>query len=94
MSQLLTLELSDELYAMLQQQSSAAGLSISEWIIESLSQKQCSQTSAEQISPIQSEEESLQRLLRYAGAVGLGHPTGSDNESIDADLTRAYANEF
>jgi hypothetical protein len=25
------------------------------------------------------------------GAVGLGQPTGADNESIDADLTREYA---
>jgi len=30
--------------------------------------------------------------MRHAGAVNLGHPTGVDNESIDADLARAYSN--
>lgn len=33
----------------------------------------------------------LARLLAHAGAVDLGKPTGADNESIDADLARAYA---
>jgi hypothetical protein len=32
------------------------------------------------------EEWILARLMRHAGAVNLGHPTGVDNESIDADL--------
>jgi hypothetical protein len=35
MSKTLTLELSDELYATLQQQASAAGLSIEEWLLTS-----------------------------------------------------------
>ncbi len=36
MSQLLTLELSDEIYAELERQASAAGLSVAEWVVESL----------------------------------------------------------
>ncbi len=39
-------------------------------------------------------EEELQaareRFRRHIGAVSLGHPTGADNESIDADLAREY----
>ena len=30
----------------------------------------------------------LARILAHAGAVDLGKPTGTDNESIDADLAR------
>ncbi len=32
-----------------------------------------------------------QRLRSHFGAVNLGAPTGMDNESIEADLARAYA---
>ncbi|MHB0875050.1 MAG: hypothetical protein ACYC5O_03280 [Anaerolineae bacterium] len=31
-----------------------------------------------------------QRLRCHFGAVDLGAPTGADNDSIDADLVRAY----
>jgi hypothetical protein len=40
-----------------------------------------------------SEEEqqaAWERLQRHFGAVSLGYPTGTDNESIDADLAREY----
>jgi hypothetical protein len=40
------------------------------------------------------EAEALQRLLRYAGAIRLGNASGADNEGIDADLAKAYANDF
>jgi hypothetical protein len=33
------------------------------------------------------------RLRRHFGAVNLGHPTGTDNAQIDADLAQAYAQE-
>jgi predicted DNA-binding antitoxin AbrB/MazE fold protein len=33
----------------------------------------------------------LARLMAHAGAVDLGRPTGTDNESIDADLAREYS---
>ncbi|MEH2423181.1 MAG: PIN domain-containing protein [Nostoc sp.] len=39
-------------------------------------------------------EEAHQRLLSYAGVISLGYSTGIDNESIDADLAKAYANDF
>jgi hypothetical protein len=40
------------------------------------------------------DSEDLQRLLRYAGAIRSGSATGADNEEIDADLAKAYANDF
>ncbi|HLV80868.1 MAG TPA: hypothetical protein VKT32_11330 [Chthonomonadaceae bacterium] len=36
-------------------------------------------------------EAARQRLMRFAGAVSSGDPHSSDNDRIDADLMRAYA---
>ncbi len=35
----------------------------------------------------------LRGLESVVGAISLGHPTGTDNDSIDADLARAYAGD-
>ena len=92
MSQLLTLELSDEVYAVWRQHANAVGLSVAEWIIASLGQQNGFPT-----HPVPTEvqrREARERLLRYAGAISLGCATGADNESIDADLAKVYANDF
>ncbi|WP_225896082.1 hypothetical protein [Dendronalium phyllosphericum] len=80
MSQLLTLELSDDVYAALQQQADAVGLSVAELIVTSLTQQHGLLTGAN-LQPEAHTEEVLQRLLNYAGAVSLGYATGIDNES-------------
>ncbi len=36
------------------------------------------------------EAKSAGGIRELFGSVSLGHPTGSDNESIDADLAREY----
>ncbi len=36
------------------------------------------------------EAKSTGGIRELFGSVSLGHPTGSDNESIDADLAREY----
>ncbi len=36
------------------------------------------------------EAKSVGGIREMFGSVSLGHPTGSDNESIDADLAREY----
>jgi hypothetical protein len=36
------------------------------------------------------ETKSTGGIRELFGSVSLGHPTGSDNESIDADLAREY----
>lgn len=92
MSQYLTLELSDEVYADLQQQANAVGLSITEWMVAVLS-KQDSIVSKISSSEEQ-QEKARQRFRTHAGAVSLGYTTGIDNASIDADLARAYANDY
>jgi hypothetical protein len=44
----------------------------------------------EQMSPDDARQ-AEERFARHIGSVGLGYPTGADNESIDADLAREYA---
>lgn len=92
MSQHLTLELSDEVYAELQQKANAVGLSIAEWMVAVLS-KQGSPVSIIMSSEEQ-REKARQKFRNHAGAVSLGYATGIDNASIDADLARAYANDY
>lgn len=92
MSQQLTLELSDEAYADLQQKANAVGLSITEWIIATLSKQ--SNAVGEVLPSIEQQEQARRKLRSHAGVICLGYPTGVDNQSIDADLARAYADEY
>jgi len=92
MSQTLTLELSDDVYAILKQQAEEAGMPLNEWILTYLVQSSEgnnhseSKTSAEQ-------QEVRQRFRRHAGSISLGYPTGTDNEQIDTDLARSYTHD-
>jgi hypothetical protein len=87
MSQQLTLELSDEVYADLQQKANAVGLSIAEWIVAALINQNNGVSRV--LHSVTRQEEARQRFRSHAGAISLGYPTGIDNESIDADLARA-----
>jgi len=89
MSQNLNLELSDEVYQTLKQQAENAGLSLQEWIVFSLTK----QSHNQEDRTVAEKEAVRDRFRRHAGAINLGYPTGADNESIDADLARAYNNE-
>ncbi|CAN1211172.1 hypothetical protein TUMEXPCC7403_13305 [Tumidithrix helvetica PCC 7403] len=91
MSQVLTLELSDDDYAEIKLRSEIAGVPIAEWAIASL-KKYTQASSAQQKSKI-SKDLARQRFRRHAGAICLGTATGADNESIDADLAKAYGYE-
>lgn len=92
MSQQLTLELSDESYADLQQKADAVGLSITEWIVAALSKQNNSVDDV--LHSAEHLEQARQVFKSHAGAISLGYPTGIDNESIDADLARAYADDY
>lgn len=92
MSQQLTLELSDEVYADLQQKADAVGVSIVDWIVASLSSR--SNVVNKALQSVAQQEEARQRFRDHAGAIRLGYATGIDNEGIDADLARAYATEY
>lgn len=77
----LTLELPDEVYRPLTRAAAQAGQTPEQWTLAHL--RTCLPAAPERAGD-------LARLMRHAGAVDLGHPTGADNEAIDADLAREY----
>jgi predicted transcriptional regulator len=93
MSRALTVHLSDAVYTALEMRARAAAQSPAEVAAVALEQefgvpgaKRCNddlRTEAE-------KQAARERFERHFGAVNLGHATGADNESIDADLARAY----
>jgi hypothetical protein len=80
-----TLELPEQVYAALVEAARADGVSPTEWIEGKLPRPTIGARSD------QEQSHALERLLRYAGVIDLGHPTGTDNEQIDADLAREYS---
>lgn len=92
MSQQLTLEISDEVYADLQHKSSAVGVSITEWIVTLLS-RQSNIVSNIVLSP-ELQAQARSKFRSHAGAVSLGYATDTDNDRIDADLAKAYSDNF
>jgi hypothetical protein len=87
MSKTLTFEIQDEIYEAAQQMATKYGRTTEEMILEWLARHR------PKPRPPLSEEEleaARERLRRHAGAASLSHPTGADNESIDADLAREY----
>jgi predicted transcriptional regulator len=94
MSYSLTIELSDTVYAALQRHAQSAAQSPAEVAAAAL--EQCFGSPEKMPSPGSPNSEAdkqaaRQRFERHFGAVNLGHATGTDNEEIDADLARAYA---
>jgi hypothetical protein len=79
-----TLELPEQTYAALVEAARAEGVSPTEWI-EGKLPRAAADTRSEQ-----ERSDALKRLLRHAGAIDLGYPTGTDNDQIDADLAREY----
>ena len=78
------LELPERTYAALVEAARVDGVSPTEWIEGKLPRAAVGTRSEQERSG------ALTRLLRHAGAIDLGHPTGTDNDQIDADLAREY----
>ena len=94
MSQTLIVELSDDVYAEVTQRAVAAHTSPAQIIATSLEQYFHHSRSGQQWQQERSESElqaARARFERHFGAVDLGYATGIDNEGIDADLVREYA---
>lgn len=82
MSKQLVLELPEDVYERLQKVARAAGQSLEDWAKRRLGLGQLSE----------SEKEAKRGKVRHHfGAVDLGYPTGADNEKIDNDLAKEYA---
>lgn len=84
MSAPLVLHLSDDTFATLRREAEAVGATP-----EELASRALEQRLAPTPNPRPSEVDDP--FERHFGNVDLGAPTGSDNESIDADLAREYA---
>ena len=82
MSQSLNLKLSDSTFAAIRQQAEAFGTSPAA-LIRDLLEKQY------HLTP--NREEAKVRFEKHFGEVELGYPSGADNESIEEDLAKAYA---
>jgi hypothetical protein len=87
MSQIVTLEIRDDLYAVLSNQAEIAGIPLSEWITVTLEQQN---DLLERTKNKVEKEAARQRFRHHAGSIDLGYPTGADNQSIDTDLIQAY----
>jgi predicted transcriptional regulator len=94
MSHPLTVELSDTAYAALQLRARAAAQSPAATAAAALEQHfgafDESRVSQRPITEAE-KKAARERFERHFGEVNLGHATGTDNEGIDADLARAYA---
>lgn len=89
MSQILTLELDDEVFAAIQRHAEAVGTTPAAWVADSLERKygRSSHISRQKAD----EQRGRERFENHFGEVDLGRATGADNESIDADLAKEYA---
>ncbi len=94
MSQTLIIELSDEVYAAIQRQAMKANTSPAQLVATSLEEHFGQGHRVRRATPSRSDAElqaARERFERHFGAVSLGYATGADNESIEADLAREYA---
>ena len=88
MSRILTLEVSDEIYTLLQRQAQAAGTSPAEVIMGALERQYAWVRSAQ--TEVDNQV-ARTRFERHFGALDIGRATGADNDSIDADLAGEYS---
>ena len=89
LSQLIQERSLDEIIDDMPHQADAIGLSVTDLIITKLGNSD----HIEEPSNKAQQEQARQRFKSHAGSIRLGHATGIDNESIDADLAKIYANE-
>jgi predicted transcriptional regulator len=94
MSQTLTIELSDEVFAAIQHQAEQAHTSPARLAASSLEEQFDPSRSLRRTELAKTEAElqaARERVERHSGAVDLGYATGADNESIDADVNSRSA---
>ena len=87
MNRVLTYEIQEEVYSALEQMAKKAGVETEAYVLEYLARQ--ASKSPQQLSAAE-QEAALKRFDGLIGSVGLGRPTGADNETIDADLEREY----
>jgi hypothetical protein len=88
MSQNLEIQLSEQAFGALERHAEAAGISPASLAAASLEEQFGSPKDS--MSAVD-RKAARARFERHFGEVDLGYPTGADNESIDRDLGREYA---
>ena len=94
MSQTLILELSDEVYTTIQRQAEGAGTSLAHWLATTLEQqygRSHAWHSALQQRTAAEQQAARARFEQHFGEVDFSDATEADNDQIDADLAREYA---
>jgi predicted lipid carrier protein YhbT len=95
MSQILTLELSDRAFTAIRQNAEAAGIP-PEHLVAAMLEQRFGQVFKSLLTEA-AQEEARARFERHFGTLDLGYTAevdqeNLDNENIDADLAREYAN--
>jgi hypothetical protein len=88
MSQTLTVQISDQAYAAIRAQAETTGVSDVKVAADALERQF---RNGDGTVTDEERQAARERFERHFGEVNLGSPTGTDNECIDADLARAYA---
>ena len=86
----ITLELPEDVFAAVTQ-SAASHQSLPVWLASQLREW----VPVRQAPVLSAAERAAawERMDQHSGAQSLGYPTGTNNESIDADLAQAYGNK-
>jgi hypothetical protein len=87
MSQRIAITLPDEVAGPLSEVARTRHQTLEEFGSESLTKSVLRPREGDAASVAQAET----RFARWIGSVSLGHPSGSDNESVDADVAGEYA---
>jgi hypothetical protein len=90
MSQILTVEVDDQVYQAICKQAEAAGTSPAQLAGSALAKQFNGKPKRVDTRTDAEKQAARERFERHFGSVDLGHPIGTDNEAIDADLAREY----
>jgi hypothetical protein len=83
MSKLITIEVPDTLFAVIEKAAARSGSTPSEMIVKHLSDQLA--------SSVKKREQAQGRFRSHAGEIDTGDPSSADNDRIDLDLAREYA---
>ena len=93
MDQALILHLKEDVLAEIRRQASQSGTSPAQLATTILEREFAGGTAPGDGTLIPDERAACERFERHFGELDLGHPTGTDNASIDADIAREYASK-
>ncbi|NEO82812.1 MAG: hypothetical protein F6J87_00905 [Spirulina sp. SIO3F2] len=93
MARTVTIELPDELERRVLAQAQAEQISLEAWVLRFISQR-LQQAVQSEAATSETRAAGREALMQFAGVLDSSHATGLDNAAIDADLARAYANDF